>query len=165
MTTDGRWIHRAAIQYDKTIDRLAKALEVEFIREDERFSAHKNMIQHIEELVEILEPAFAKKTLAEWNEILTAADIPFEIVQTMEEIAVDPQAWANDYIFKKEQKDGKNIYFVRTPIVFTEQPAVKEESGRGRSPKLGEDSVEILKELGYDDATIEEFKNNGVIVG
>ena len=100
MTKDGRWIQLAAIQYDKTIDRLAKALEVEFILEDERFNAHKNMIQHIEELVAILEPAFAKKTLAEWNEILTAADIPFEIVQTMEEIAVDPQAWANDYIFK-----------------------------------------------------------------
>ena len=82
----------------------------------------------------------------------------------MEEIAVDPQAWANDYIFKKEQKDGKNIYFVRTPIVFTEQPAVKEESGRGRSPKLGEDSSEILKSIGYDDATINEFKANGVIV-
>ena len=164
MTKDGRWIQLAAIQYDKTIDRLAKALEVEFILEDERFNAHKNMIQHIEELVAILEPAFAKKTLAEWNEILTAADIPFEIVQTMEEIAVDPQAWANDYIFKKEQKDGKNIYFVRTPIVFTEQPAVKEESGRGRSPKLGEDSSEILKSIGYDDATINEFKANGVIV-
>ena len=164
MTSDGRWVQLAAIQYDKTVAQLAKALEIEFILEDERFSTHKAMIQHIEELVDIIEVAFAKKSLAEWNEILTAADIPFETVQTMEELAVDPQAWANDYIFKKEQPDGKDIFYVRTPIVFTEQPAVKEESGRGRGPLLGEDSSDIIKGLGYSDEEVAEFLANGVIV-
>ena len=149
----------------KSIETLANALEIPEILQDERFNQYENMLQHIEELVDVIEVAFAKKTLAEWQDILTKADVPFETVQTMEEIANDEQAWANDYIFKKQGPGGKDVFYVRTPIVFTEQPAVKEESGRGRSPKLGEDSVEILKDLGYDDATIEEFKNNGVIVG
>ncbi|MCI1930175.1 MAG: CoA transferase [Clostridia bacterium] len=164
-TKDGRWIQLAVIQYDKSIAKLAKSLEVEDqIMKDDRFNTYPEMLKHIEELVDVLEPAFAKKTLAEWVDILTAADIPFEIVQTMEEITKDPQAWENDYIFKKPQKDGKNIYYIRTPVVFTEAPAVKEESGRGRGPKLGEDSTEILKSIGYDDATINEFKKNGVVI-
>ncbi|MCJ7854693.1 CoA transferase [Lachnospiraceae bacterium NSJ-143] len=163
-TKDGRWIQLAVIQYDKSIEVLSKALGIEHILQDERFATYAAMLNHIEELVDEIEPAFAKKTLAEWVDILTEADVPFEIVQTMEEIAKDPQAWENDYIFKKEREDGKNIYFIRTPIVFTENPMVKEESGRGRAPKLGEDSTDILKSAGYDEATIAELKANGVIV-
>ena len=163
-TKDGRWIQLAVIQYMKSIETLANALEIPEILQDERFNQYENMLQHIEELVDVIEVAFAKKTLAEWQDILTKADVPFETVQTMDEIANDPQAWANDYIFKKPGPGGKDVYYVRTPIVFTEQPAVKEESGRGRSPKLGEDSVEILKSIGYDDATIDELKASGVIV-
>jgi crotonobetainyl-CoA:carnitine CoA-transferase CaiB-like acyl-CoA transferase len=163
-TKDGRWIQLAVIQYDKSIETLAKAVGVEYIMKDERFNTYPAMLKHIEELVDELEPAFAKKDLAEWIEILTAADVPFEIVQTMNEIAKDPQAWENDYIFKKQQKDGRNVYYIRTPIVFTEAPAVKEESGRGRAPKLGEDSTEILKGLGYDDEKIKAFREKGIIV-
>lgn len=163
-TKDGRWIQLAVIQYEKSLEVLAKALDMEYILQDERFNNYAGMLQHIEELVAEIEVAFAKKNLDEWVDILTKADLPFEIVQTTEEIVKDPQAWENDYIFKKTQKDGKNIYYIRTPIIFTEQPAVKEESGRGRCPKLGEDSSEILKGIGYDDATIADFKANGVIV-
>jgi len=163
-TKDGRWLQLAVLQYDKSIQTFAKALDVEFILKDERFATGAAMLQHIEELVEVLEPAFAKKNLAEWVDILTKADVPFEVLQTMEEITKDPQAWANDYIFKKTMKDGKNVYFIRTPIVFTEAPAVKEESGRGRAPKLGEDSTAVLKDLGYNDAAINDFKASGVVI-
>ena len=80
------------------------------------------MLQNIPALVEALEPYFATKTLDEWDEILTKLDLPFERVQTMAELAEDPQMWANDSIFKKETPDGKNIYYIRTPIKFTVDP-------------------------------------------
>lgn len=163
-TKDDRWIQLAVIQYDATIERVFKAVDRMDLMKDERFSTYKAMLGHITELVDELEPEFAKKTLVEWDEILAQLDVPYEIVQTMEEITRDPQAWENDYIFKKAQPDGKNIYYIRTPIVFTEAPSVKEEAGRGRGPKLGEDSTEILKGIGYDDATIKDYIEKGVIV-
>ena len=92
------------------------------------------------------------------------ASVPRCFTAASEEITKDEQAWANDYIFKKTQGDGKDVYYIRTPIVFTEDPMVKEESGRGRAPRLGEDSSEILKSIGYDDATVADFLANGVIV-
>ena len=166
LTKDGRWIQLAVIAYDPNIQKLAKCLDLEQeIMGDERFNTYKGMLGHIEEMGALLDGAFAKKDLAEWVEILSAADLPFEIVQTLDEVKEDPQAWANDYIFKKEQDGGKSIYYVRTPIVFTEQPNVKEESGRGRAPLLGEDSSAILKEIGYDDETVARYLAEGVITG
>ena len=64
-----------------------------------------------------------------------------------------------------KQEVGTGIYYERTPIVFTEQPKVKEESGRGRAPLLGEDSSAILKEIGYDDETVARYLAEGVITG
>ena len=121
------------------------------------------MLENIPELVAAIEPYMAAKTLDEWDEILTKLDLPFERVQTMDELANDPQMWANDSIFKKEYK-GKNVYYIRTPIKFTVDPMLKEEAGRGRGPKLGEDTTEILKSLGYDDATIKEYLEKGIAV-
>ena len=164
-TKDDRWIQLALIQYDNWFPKFAKeGLNAPQLLEDERFATYAAMLQNIPALVEALEPYFATKTLDEWDEILTKLDLPFERVQTMAELAEDPQMWANDSIFKKETPDGKNIYYIRTPIKFTVDPMLKEEEGRGRSPKLGEDSSEILKSLGYDDATIADYLAKGVVI-
>ena len=164
-TKDDRWIQLALIQYDNWFTKFAKdGLNAPQLLEDERFATYAAMLQNIPALVEALEPYFATKTLDEWDEILTKLDLPFERVQTMAELAEDPQMWANDSIFKKETPDGKNIYYIRTPIKFTVDPMLKEEEGRGRSPKLGEDSSEILKSLGYDDATIADYLAKGVVI-
>ena len=164
-TKDDRWIQLALIQYDNWFPKFAtEGLNAPQLLEDERFATYAAMLNNITALVEEIEPIFASKTLAEWDEILTRLDLPFEIVQSMNEIAIDPQNWANDSIFKKEL-DGKNVYYIRTPIKFTEVPMLKEEeAGHGRSPKLGEDSTEILKSLGYDDATIKDMIAKGIVI-
>ena len=164
-TKDDRWIQLALIQYDNWFPKFAtEGLNAPQLLEDERFATYAAMLNNITALVEEIEPIFASKTLAEWDEILTRLDLPFEIVQSMNEIAIDPQNWANDSIFKKEL-DGKNVYYIRTPIKFTEVPMLKEEeAGHGRSPKLGEDSTEILKSLGYDDATIKDMISKGIVI-
>ena len=164
-TKDDRWIQLALIQYDNWFPKFAtEGLNAPQLLEDERFATYAAMLNNITALVEEIEPIFATKTLAEWDEILTRLDLPFEIVQSMNEIAIDPQNWANDSIFKKEL-DGKNVYYIRTPIKFTEVPMLKEEEGgHGRSPKLGEDSTEILKSLGYDDATIKDMIAKGIVI-
>ncbi|MPM18326.1 Cinnamoyl-CoA:phenyllactate CoA-transferase [bioreactor metagenome] len=164
MTKDGRWIQMALIQYNNWFPKFAALLGAPQLLTDERFSTYAAMLKNITALVDEIEPLFSQKTMAEWDKLLTEADLPFEIVQTMDEIAIDPQNWANDSIFKKEY-DGKEIYYIRTPIKFTESPMLKEEEAcHGRCPKLGEDSAEVLKGIGYDDAIVKEYIEKGVIV-
>lgn len=163
MTKDGRYIQLAMLDYTQ-LPRLAKALEAPFLLEDPRFNTYDAMLDHIEEMVAALEPVFAARDLAEWNVRLPEADVPFEIVQSAKEVIADEQAWANDYIFKKQQPDGKNLYYVRTPIFFTERPSIPEESGRGRAPMMGEDTREILGGLGYTPAQIDALKASGALI-
>ncbi len=164
-TKDGRWLQLAMLQYDTQLPRFVKVSGADFLLEDPRFNTYEAMLQNIPTMVEVLEPVFAQFTLNEWIDKLTEADIPFEIVQTMEEVATDEQNWANDYIYKKTTPDGKNVYYARTPVFFTERPAIKDEEGRiGRCPYLGEDSVEILKEIGYSTDEIANMEQNGVII-
>ncbi|MBE5998315.1 MAG: CoA transferase [Eubacteriales bacterium] len=162
-TKEGRFLQLAMLDYTQ-LPRLAKALDADFLLTDERFNTYEAMLRNIEVMVAELEPVFAARGLEEWNERLTEADIPFEIVQTAEEVVRDEQAWANDYIFKKQQRDGKNLYYVRTPIFFTERPSIPEESGRGRAPMKGEDTREILRSLGYADWKIDALKASGALV-
>ena len=161
-TKDGRYIQLAMLDYSQ-LPRLAKALEADFLLTDERFNNYQGMLANIEVMVQALEPVFASRTLEEWTPRLVEADIPFEVVQTALEVVKDEQAWANDYIFKREY-EGKNLYYIRTPIFFTERPSYKEESGRGRAPMMGEDTREILGGLGYSDAEIDAMKASGALI-
>lgn len=164
-TKDGRWLQLAMLQYDTQLPRFVKVSGADFLLDDPRFNTYEAMLQNIPVMVEALEPVFAQFTLNEWVDKLTEADIPFEIVQTMEEVATDDQNWANDYIYKKTTPDGKNVYYARTPVFFTERPAIKDEEGRiGRCPYLGEDSVKILEEIGYSSNEIADMERDGVII-
>lgn len=163
MTKDGRWIQLALIQYGPWFPKFCALLGHDFMQ-DERFNTYENMLAHNTELVNEIEPLFALKTKDEWEALLTEADLPFEIVQTMEEVVKDPQNWANDSIFKKEY-NGKSFYYIRTPIKLTEQPMLKEEEGgHGRCPKLGEDIYEVLGEIGYSEADITALLESGAAV-
>jgi crotonobetainyl-CoA:carnitine CoA-transferase CaiB-like acyl-CoA transferase len=163
-TKDGRWIQLAMLQYDKSLPAFVKVSGADWMLTDPRFSTFKEALKNITPLVDALEPVFAQYTLKEWDQKLTEADIPYEIVQTIEEVATDEQAWANDYIYTREQPDGKKVNYVRTPIFFTERPSLKdEEAVHGRAPLLGEDSTEILKSIGYSDEKIKEWIAKGVV--
>lgn len=165
LTKDGRWVQLAMLNYDVQLPRFVKVSGADFLLEDERFNTFKNMLQHIEEMVDVLEPVFAQFTLEEWIAKLEEADIPFEIVQTVEEVVHDEHNYINDYIFTKTRPaDGKTIYYSRPPVVFTERPLVKDEEGRiGRCPFLGEDSANIMRELGYSEEEVTEMIATGAI--
>ena len=84
--------------------------------------------------------------------ILTEADIPFALAQTWHEVLKDPQAWAADCYYEQEYKNGKRIA-IRNPVQFKESGLPPYE----KAPLLGENTVEILKDLGYSDDKINEL--------
>ncbi len=109
------------------------------------------------EFIDILSEAIEKKTAAEWAEIFTANEIPFAVAQVWEEVLEDPQAWASDVFYKMTYPNGAERTLVRQPIFIGDTlPEYKQ------SPLLGQNSVEILKELGYDDNAIESLHGEGV---
>jgi crotonobetainyl-CoA:carnitine CoA-transferase CaiB-like acyl-CoA transferase len=99
-----------------------------------------------------LEVVFASRTLAAWREAFAPERFPWAPFQSVTEIASDPQVVANGYIGSVD--DGDAHYSLPTGAVqFDERPAALR-----RAPGHGEQTDEVLLDLGYDWDRILELK-------
>lgn len=151
---DGRWIQLALVQYDEWAGRFFDAIEKHELINDPKYSKRDIMIEHVEELVQIVGEAMLKKTLNEWEEILVKCDIPFERVQLCEDIVKDEQAWANDYLVKKKFLSGNEGVLVNTPVKF-EEMGIREMTS---APLIEENTNDILMDIGYSKEEIKNLK-------
>ena len=145
-TSDGRWLILVFVGEDKDWPGLIKALERPDLLTDPRFvdSAHRHA--NAIELAQVLQTEFAKRPLSYWREALDREHTTFGVVQTISEIAKDPQMIANEIIRPIEgANEDSGELTIDSPIkVFAEEKV------RPRpAPRLGQHSVEILQEMGY----------------
>ncbi|WP_304339964.1 CaiB/BaiF CoA transferase family protein [Metaclostridioides mangenotii] len=147
---DDKWIQLALIQYNKWLPKFCDVINRKDIMEDDRFNDISVMPLHVNEMVEIVEKAMLEKTLDEWSVLLDAADLPFEKVQSCEDLLTDEQAWANDFLFKTTYANGNEGVLVNGPVKFKTM-GIKEYSP---APRIGEHTEEVLRELGYNDDEI-----------
>lgn len=160
MCSDGMWIQLAMLQYDKGVAALSKALELPELLENPKFSTFKAVLQNVEDLVGILDARFLAKTRDEWEKILAAADVPYERIQTCEDLLEDPQVWANDYAQKVTYRTGNTGVITTTPVRF--EGMTKRDYTL--SPRIGQDTDNILKELlSVPRENIEALRSSGVI--
>jgi crotonobetainyl-CoA:carnitine CoA-transferase CaiB-like acyl-CoA transferase len=107
-------------------------------------------LQDRRDLYAILEKVFATRTTAEWCERLKAERQRFAPVRTYAEAAEDPQMFENGYIYEIDHPEHGRIKVVGNPIMFSETPARRSSI----SPKLGEHTGEILRELGLEEVKL-----------
>ncbi|MCH8994214.1 MAG: CoA transferase [Chloroflexi bacterium] len=130
------------------------------LEHDERFAHYRDRVgEHAEELIAILDDAFAQRPAREWMRILNERGIYSALVQDYEELARDPQVLANDYIVDVPRPDGEPVRMVATPIQLGKTPA----QIRGLAPELGQHTEEVLTEAGYSWEEIEALRREGAI--
>jgi crotonobetainyl-CoA:carnitine CoA-transferase CaiB-like acyl-CoA transferase len=156
---DGKWIVIAHLQPDRYWPNVCKAMGLEELEHDPKFSTIEARHDNGKELVSILDKKFATKTRAEWMEIFKKENVIHTPVQSSSEVFEDPQALANDYIVPVEHPVWGKIKMLGFPWTFHETPA----SIRREAPELGQHTEEILLELGYTWDDITKFKSEAVI--
>ena len=157
-TSDDRFIQTCMPDYNTYFKSFITAIDREDLVENENYFPIQNL-QARElgtQMYDIVMEAFGKKTVSEWKEILTKADIPFSVAQSWEEILADKQAWENNCFYKMKYDNGNERTLVRLPVKF-EEMGVPEYN---RGPLIGEQGVDILKELGYSEEEINSFLEN-----
>ncbi len=160
-TKDGRYIQTCAPNYDTYYEPLMRALGREDLVGNEKYFPIKNLVENnlSQEMYFIIKDEMEKKTVEELTKVLTEVDMPFAKAQLWEEILEDEQAWANDYLMKMDYPSGEKA-LVRPPVLFENMGLPEVE----KAPLLGKDNEEVLKELGYSDDEIKNFKEAGVTI-
>jgi crotonobetainyl-CoA:carnitine CoA-transferase CaiB-like acyl-CoA transferase len=101
------------------------------------------------------------KTRDEWVEFFAQSDICFTPVLTMEEMCNHPQVIAREMILKLPnfKGSGRDIPLTGVPIKLSGTPGEAVLS----FPKLSEHTELVLKQAGYTQEELDNFKKSGVI--
>lgn len=113
------------------------------------------------QLIEAIDEGFKKYTRDEWVEMLTKADIAHSLVNTVRDTIDDEQARANNFIIDRMLPDGTTKLAVsQTPIKFGDCADIEWKQGPKRG---GEDTVELMRGVGYTDEQIRECIEKGIV--
>lgn len=159
-TRDGRFIQLIFLDPDRYWPGLCERVERPDLISDPRFALASARDEHGAVLIGELDDAFAAKTLAEWRTIFQGWDAPWEVAQSIAEVANDPQARANGYLFDVAVSDGTRVAVVAGPVSFNGSaiPVAPR-----CSPLLGEHNDAILGELGIDPAYVTACRTKGIV--
>jgi len=159
---DGGWISMtiARADFGKYFDVLVKAIGRDDLAGNTQYAAIESITrENSAAFTAILDEAFSKMTSDEAVTALQAGNIAADKVQSTADTLYDPQAEANRYFYPLEATHpvpgGKpEILVPASPIKYRKDLNFGI-TGQKRGPKLGENTVEILKEYSYSDAEIE----------
>jgi crotonobetainyl-CoA:carnitine CoA-transferase CaiB-like acyl-CoA transferase len=124
---------------------------------DPRYRTLSSRLQHIEGLYEELGKIVATRTSAEWLSGLDEAGVPAMVVNTLESLLTDPQLEATGFWKIVDHPTEGKLRMPDIPATFSKTPG----EIRRLQPRLGEHSVEVLREAGLGDAAIKAMLASG----
>jgi len=157
----GKGLLNIAANKQEQYEAVCRVIGREDLIDDPRFAERQARLQHRKELKEILEQALATRTANEWWRLLNEAGVPAGPVYTVAEALDHPQVRDRGMIAKFADAPGvgRDIHVVRSGVKLNgKAPSVDTPP-----PLLGQHSDEILAELGYGTADIEQMKQQGAV--
>jgi len=153
---DGRWVIISLLNEDKQWPALARCIGREDLVSDERFATKAGRHARSIELIRIFDATFATKDLAEWRQILDGNGLVFGVVGILDDIPNDKQMLENEVLVPFE---NDTMLTINSPIWVDGARKVQPR----KPPDIGEHSDEILRNAGYDDASIQKLRASGAV--
>jgi crotonobetainyl-CoA:carnitine CoA-transferase CaiB-like acyl-CoA transferase len=144
---------------DRFFRRLCEAVGTPELADDPRFVTNPQRLLHQAELYGRLEPCFLSRSALEWEKQLLEKEVPCGIVGTYQQFFVHPQVEAMDMNPVVDHPTIGPMRLAGVPVHFDKTPGRIQQP----APTLGQHTEEILREYGYDDATIAALELKGVI--
>jgi len=138
---------------------LASAIGRPDLLTDPRFSDPAKAAANAADLTGILDEAFAGQPMAHWREVFEQAHITFGDVKGPSDVVSDPQLRENDIVVPLEGAGDKLTSTISSPMQVHGVAKVPAK----RAPELGEHTDEVLRELGFASAEIEDLRADGAV--
>ena len=138
-------------------ERLARVLAAPEWLADERFGTNADRMHNLDALVPLVNAKLGHKTVREWIKLLEAEGVPCGPINSIGDMAADPQTLAREMVVELEHPRAGHTRALGLPIKFSATP------GRVARPApcYGEHTREVLGEFGFAAAEIEALLASG----
>ncbi|HDR9872849.1 TPA: CoA transferase [Burkholderia cenocepacia] len=144
---------------DSIFKRLMTAIDRADLANDPALASNAGRVAHAGELDKAIEAWTVLRSTQAVIDVLTATRVPVGKIYTAKDIAEDRHFLARDMILRQPTRDG---YEIDVPGIVPKLIGTPG-SVRTSAPNLGDDTVDILREIGLADADIGRLRESGVI--
>jgi crotonobetainyl-CoA:carnitine CoA-transferase CaiB-like acyl-CoA transferase len=131
--------------------------EANALRTEPRFMTHTARADNINAVYAEVSRLMQSRTTAQWRELLEQADIPNMPIDSPADLLVDPHHMATGFIQTYEHPTEGALWHIGNPTKWSNHPQLgRIDAVNGLTPAagLGQHTAKVLRELGYDEATI-----------
>ncbi|HKF74810.1 MAG TPA: CoA transferase [Candidatus Dormibacteraeota bacterium] len=140
--------------------KIARAIGRPELTQDARFRTNADRVRHRDELDAIVNAQTGQHTVAEWQEVFEANDVPHAPVLSVAQVLEHPQAAARGLVTEVEHATLGRVRATGRPIML---PAHPDATSRA-APVLGQHTDEVLGELlGCGPDELRTLRDAGVI--
>jgi CoA:oxalate CoA-transferase len=137
---------------------LCDALGLPELPDDERFRTGEDRREHASELAALLEPAALGFGSAELLVRLAEHGVPAAPINSVADTLADPHVRARGMVVE-QRRGGESVWAVGDPLKISEGRAAPRVP-----PRLGEDTADVLRDLGgYVDDAIDDLLSAGAV--
>ena len=140
-------------------ERFCRALDLEELLEDERFTDNPKRVAHRRDIVPIIERRIRTLTKAEVVRRLRGANVPVGPINALDEVFADPVVRHLGLIAEVDHPTAGRVRAPGIPVRLSGTPP----SVRRHPPELGEHTDEVLRELGYATEEIAALRRDGAV--
>ena len=134
---------------------LCKALGRQDWLDDQRFATNEGRVAHRAVLEPMMNEHFARHTCEELLDVLLPVGMPCSAVNVVSDLPDNPQVKARGAIVEYDYPGLGPIKAARNPLRLSDAPFAV----RRLSPKVGEHTAEIMREVGYSDSDIAALRD------
>lgn len=144
---------------DSIFRRLMELIGRPDLAQDAGLADNAGRVARVAELDEVIGAWTKNKTVDEVLSALDTASVPAGRIYTVEDIARDPHYQARGMLDTVQMDDGETLMVPGVVPKLSRSPGTRVRN----APRLGEDTVQVLREMGLGDAQIQQLIERGIV--
>lgn len=144
---------------EKTWEAFCRALGLESLLSDARYRDMNGRHQHRQSLIASIEAVTTTQPTDHWLTLLIQAAVPCAPIENYGQVFTDDHLAARKFFWDAPHPTLGAVRQLGSPMRFSRTTTRRDHAG----PRLGEDSLAVLSELGYSLSEVEGLRDSGVI--